>query len=127
AVDPELQLRLADGVPVGTGEEEVPSGDAPGGGGPLRQLGVQPVQPRPEGDGARRAADPPGDDERLRVLRRCRREAGAGDRWQDGAREAEAAVSLVRGGVRYAPWGTWRAASKARGSATPKLSTVVRA
>ena len=67
----ELQLRLADRLSLGAGQAEVPQGHAPRLPRPLRQLDIQPVQPRPEGDREGRPADARGDDERILLLRRC--------------------------------------------------------
>ena len=78
ADDPQLQLPVATGLPLPTRQGALDEGDAAGMHGPVRQLAVQPVQSRSEEDGAPRAADVAGDDERLRVLRRGGREAEPG-------------------------------------------------
>src|SRR5262249_56484977 len=75
---PELQPRMADPLPLGAGQEGAAEGDAGGVRRPVRQLAVQPVQPRPDQDGQGWTANVPRDDERIPVLRRGEREAGLG-------------------------------------------------
>ena len=53
---------------------------------PLRQFDLQSVQPRPQGEGEGRAANVPGNDVRLRLLHRRRREPESAHRSEDGLR-----------------------------------------
>jgi len=62
APDPELQLRLAAFLPLGSRCNEVPKGLHLRGGRPFRQLRVQPLQPRSEGNGRQRRPNVSRDD-----------------------------------------------------------------